>query len=275
MAAKPLHPVYSLTPRPAGPPLRWRRLLLGWLVLLGLFGYLATLWHHPGDNLPLAGQIGVMALLFSPLLLTWWELRRWHRLAPPVPPEGAPVLAPPQRFRHRGHWLELRADGVLIAPATLMATSRSSEWRDAWAADMAAASARQSFVAWDEITAWECAATTTGRITTRCACARAGRSRCGAFGPTAGTRPTCWMPCAPSAACRCGCSTRCRRRNAAFRSRRHGCRHSGEGPCRGSQQPYAEDAKDSQRTQKTAFLKIRRLAPSQEWIHRRRRERFF
>ena len=36
-----------------------------------------------------------------------------------------------------------------------MATSRSSEWRDAWAADMAAASARQSFVAWDEITAWE------------------------------------------------------------------------------------------------------------------------
>ena len=28
MAAKPLHPVYSLTPRPAGPPLRWRRLLL-------------------------------------------------------------------------------------------------------------------------------------------------------------------------------------------------------------------------------------------------------
>ena len=169
MAAKPLHPVYSLTPRPAGPPLRWRRLLLVWLVLLGLFGYLATLWHHPGDNLPLAGQIGVMALLFSPLLLTWWELRRWHRLAPPVPPgvalewmhgrqvppEGAPVLAPPQRFRHRGHWLELRADGVLIAPATLMVTSRSSEWRDAWAAYMAAASARQSFVAWDEITAWE------------------------------------------------------------------------------------------------------------------------
>jgi hypothetical protein len=72
-----------------------------------------------------------------------------------VGPEGGPTLAPPLRYANARHWIELRADGVVMSRNVLLNLHGTGNFREHMASMMAADAAGQYFVPWSSVELWE------------------------------------------------------------------------------------------------------------------------
>jgi hypothetical protein len=159
------HPVYHRTPLP--PEARYR---VGWLVLCWL-----AIIFSPFVGFALHGQVSerglVMGLCLALLpglglmLLQRQHRARLRRVPPevmhewrhgrPIPPEGAPSVAPPLRQASKRHWIELRADGVLMSRSALLTLDGTDGFQEHIASLRTADTAGQYFVPWTAIDTWE------------------------------------------------------------------------------------------------------------------------
>lgn len=158
------HPVYHRTPFPAQarPPYGWYALCWMLIIFSPFVGFalhgkvaepglVAGLWFAllPVGALVLMGRKHRAARRQVPAEVTaeW----RHGRL---VPPDGAPALAAPLRYANARHWIDLRADGVLMSRNVLLNVHSTGSFSEHLATVMAADAAGQYFVPWSSIECW-------------------------------------------------------------------------------------------------------------------------
>jgi hypothetical protein len=166
------HPVYHRPPlRPAGAQRRAAWLMLGWILcwLALIFSpFVGFALHGKVDERGLARGLQFALLPLGALAVLWWLRRADERRVLPaarrawhsgllIPPQGAPPLTPPLRQARSRHWIELRADGVLVSRSTLLHLAGPGGLGEHIASLRTADAAGQYFVPWADIDTWELA----------------------------------------------------------------------------------------------------------------------
>ncbi len=164
MARQP-HPVYHRTPSPAGAQPRVGWTILCWMLIV-FSPFIGFAIHGKVEEPGLI--IGLCVAVLPACALVWLGLqhRAARRRVPAevlaewrdgrlIAPEGAPPVAPPLRLTSGRHWVELRADGVLVSRSALLQLHGTGSLSDRATQLLAADAAGQYFVPWSDIATWE------------------------------------------------------------------------------------------------------------------------
>lgn len=159
------HPTYHRTPWPHVARRRVGWLALCWmLIILSPFvgfalhgkvnaqGLATGLWFA---LLPVAGLLALRQIHRAGLGQVPPEVAHEWRHGRLIPPEGAPPVAPPLRQADKRHWIELRADGVLMSRGALLTLGGTGDVQGQMASLRTADAAGQHFVPWTTIATWE------------------------------------------------------------------------------------------------------------------------
>jgi len=159
------HPVYHRKhPSPSGQRgVGW--LILCWmLIIFSPFAGFAL--HGKVDERGLVLGLWFALLPIAGLMALAWVRRADRRRVPPemlsewrdgllIPAAGAPPVTSPWRYAGKHHWIELRADGVLVSRSALLNLGGLGDFREEIAATRTADAAGQHFVPWTAIDTWE------------------------------------------------------------------------------------------------------------------------